>query len=124
MLPVLIEISKSVVRAISHNFCLIFSKPFTSLTKSVLTAQMKTTNLYHCTVCDQGFNTKLERKDHYRRFCQGSMDLIDLNGNLQRIERINGKFECLKCETGYNRSDNLATHWKKCQTMQETQSTS
>jgi len=83
---------------------------------------MATTNFYHCTVCDEEFNTKLERKDHYRRFCQSSMDLIDLNGNIKTIERINGKFECLKCGTRYNRSDNLTTHWKKCQLRKESQS--
>ena len=47
------------------------------------------------------------------------MDSIDLNGNIKTIERIDGKFEYLKCETQYNRSDNLATHWKKCQSMKE-----
>jgi len=38
-LLVQIEISKVGGQILSHNSCLIFSKPFPSLTKSVLTAQ-------------------------------------------------------------------------------------
>jgi len=34
-----LKFQKSVVRVLSHNSCLIFSKPFASLTKSVLTVQ-------------------------------------------------------------------------------------
>ena len=50
------------------------------------------------------------------------MDLHDLNGNIKTIKRIDGKFECLKCGAQYNRSDNLATHWKKCQLVKGNQS--
>ena len=82
---------------------------------------METTNLYYCTVCEEGFNTQLARNTHFRRNCQFSIDLLDLNGNVKRIERINGKFECCHCGTRYNRSDNLARHWKKCKLTKENQ---
>jgi len=76
---------------------------------------METPIIYHCTVCDEGFNTKSERKNHFRQICQSSIKIIDMDGNIKTMERIDGKFECFKCGTKFNRSNNLTTHWKKCQ---------
>ena len=80
---------------------------------------METPILYHCTICNAGFNTKLERKNHFRQICQVSIKLTDLEGNIQIIDRIDGTFKCIKCGTQYNRSDNLAAHWKRCQRKAE-----
>ena len=77
-----------------------------------------------CSICNEVFATKSDRDNHIRRICQSFVTITDLNGASTRIQRINGKFECFKCGCQYNRSDSLISHWKKCQTMQTTQSTS
>ena len=77
---------------------------------------------YPCSTCNALFATKSDRDTHFRRICQLFVTLIDLNGTVIRIERIDGKFKCLGCRKQYNRSDTLTSHWKKCQTTQEPQS--
>ena len=77
---------------------------------------------YSCTTCNETFATKSERDRHIRRICQSFIMVTDSNGTITKIERIDGKFKCLGCGKYYNRSDNLTSHWKKCQTRQESQS--
>ena len=77
---------------------------------------MEMPNTYPCTICNEGFITKSNRDNHFRRICQSFVNLIDINGNIKTIERIDGKFKCVTCGARYNRSDNLTNDWKKCQT--------
>ena len=78
---------------------------------------------YSCTTCNEEFDLKSERDNHFRQYCQSFVKLIEIDGNIKRIERVNGKFDCFNCGKQYNRSDNLMAHWKKCQTKEGTQST-
>ena len=77
---------------------------------------------YLCSTCNAIFTTKPDRDTHFRRICQSFVTVTDLNGTVIRIERVDGKFKCFHCGREYNRSDTLTSHWKKCQTTQETQS--
>ena len=77
---------------------------------------------YLCSTCNAIFTTKSDRDTHFRRICQSFVIVTDLNRTVIRIERGDGKFKCFHCGREYNRSDTLTSHWKKCQTTQETQS--
>jgi len=79
---------------------------------------------YSCSTCDAVFASKSERDSHIRRICQSFVTVTDLNGTITRIERINRKLTCFNCGKYYIRSDNLISHWKRCQIMQETQGSS
>jgi hypothetical protein len=60
------------------------------------------------------FDTKLERKNHFRNVCQALVSVTEANGTIHQIERVNGKFICPRCNIMFTRSDNLNTHWKVC----------
>ena len=70
---------------------------------------------YSCAICNEDFDRKSDRDDHFHQICQSFVKLIDIDGNIKTIERVDGKFECFDCGKQYNRSNNLTTHWKKCQ---------
>ena len=77
--------------------------------------KMEASKNYSCSICNEGFDTKSDRDNHMRQICQSFIKLTDLDGNIKRIERIDKKFKCPNCGTGFNRSNHLQTHWKKCQ---------
>jgi rubredoxin len=77
---------------------------------------------YNCTGCDIVFETKLERKNHFRNVCQALVSVTDANGTIHRVERIDGKFICPHCPKAFTRSDKLNTHWKACKTKDGTES--
>ena len=83
---------------------------------------MEVPTTYPCSLCNERFDTKSDRDNHIRRICQTFIELIDLNGNIQRIQQIDGKFKCPHCGKHFNRSNNLQSHWKKCQSEDENQS--
>jgi hypothetical protein len=71
---------------------------------------------YNCTGCNVVFDTKPERNNHFRNICQALVSVTDANGTIHRIERIDGKFNCVRCLKAFARSDKLSTHWKVCMT--------
>ena len=76
---------------------------------------MEVTTTYSCSICNEPFDTKSDRDNHIRRFCQSFIKLSDLDGNIQTIQRIDEKFECPNCDKQFNRGNHLQTHWKRCQ---------
>jgi hypothetical protein len=78
---------------------------------------------YNCTGCNEVFDTKMERKNHFRNVCQALVSVTEVNGTIHRIERINDKFTCPRCPKAFTRSDKLNTHWKVCKTKDGTEST-
>jgi len=66
------------------------------------------------------FDTKLERKNHFRNVCQALVSVTDSNGTIHQIERIGGKFTCPRCPKAFARSDKLNMHWKVCMTKDGT----
>jgi len=68
------------------------------------------------------FDTKTERKNHFRNVCQALLSVTDTNGTIHRIERIDGKFPCPGCPKAFTRSDTLIMHWKVCMTKDGTES--
>jgi len=77
---------------------------------------------YNCTGCNVVFDTKKERKNHFRNVCQALVSVMDSNGTIHQIERINGKFTCPHCPTTFKQADNLNTHWKVCMMKDGTES--
>ena len=77
---------------------------------------------YNCTTCNTVFETKSERKNHFRNFCQTSISLTDMEATIHQIERIDGQFSCPRCPNKFTRTDNLNTHWKSCSMTDETKS--
>jgi rubredoxin len=77
---------------------------------------------YNCTGCNVVFDTKAERKNHFRNVCQALTSVTDANGTIHRIERIDGKFTCPQCPIMFTRSDNLNMHWKVCMKKDGTES--
>ena len=68
------------------------------------------------------FDTKQEHKNHFRNVCQVLVSVTDANGMIHRIERIDGKFTCVRCLKAFVRSDKLNAHWKVCMTKDGTES--
>jgi len=68
------------------------------------------------------FNTKIERKNHFRNACQALMSVTDADGMIHWIERIDGKFTCPRCPKAFTRSDRLNTHWNVCMMKDGTES--
>jgi len=77
---------------------------------------------YNCTGCNEVFDTKKERKNHFRNVCQALVSVTEADGTIHRIERIAGKFTCPRCQSMFTQSDNLNTHWKVCMTKDGTES--
>jgi len=63
---------------------------------------------YNCTTCNEAFNGKTERNDHFRNDCVRWVSLIDAEAAIHRVERIDGKFSCPGCRKTFTRSDNLS----------------
>ena len=80
--------------------------------------------IYHCTVCNEEFDSKTERNDHFRNDCKRSVSLTDAEATIHRIERIDDKFTCPRCPKTFTRSDNLNRHRKVCITKDGTESNS
>ena len=72
---------------------------------------------YNCTGCNVVFDTKTERKNHFRNVCQALLSVTDTKGTIHRIERIDGKFTCPICifqsrdPLGTNKNDGAG--WRK-----------
>jgi len=77
---------------------------------------------YKCTVCNKGFDSKSEREIHFRGECQPVFSLTNVEGFITRVERKDGKFQCPKCPKTFTHSNNLSSHWKKCKTIDGTES--
>jgi hypothetical protein len=77
---------------------------------------------YKCIECEEVFITKGARDSHLRGECLRMVTLTDLEGNIKRTERVDGKFTCPFCMVKYSRSDNLTKHWKECRMGNERQS--
>ena len=77
---------------------------------------------YNCTGCNEVFDHKMERKNHFRNVCQALVSVTDATGTIHQIERIDGKFTCPRCTKAFTRSDKLNTHWKVCKTKDGTES--
>jgi Zinc finger, C2H2 type len=77
---------------------------------------------YNCTGCNVVFDTKAERNNHFRNVCQALVSVTEANGTIHRIERIDGKFTCVRCPKAFARSDKLNAHWKVCMTKDGTES--
>ena len=71
---------------------------------------------YNCTGCNEVFDTKADRKNHFRNVCQAFVNVTESNGTIHPVERIDGKFICPRCPKAFTRSDTLITHWKVCMT--------
>ena len=52
---------------------------------------------YNCTGCNAVFDTKPERKHHFRNVCQTLVSVTDAVGKIHQIERASGKFTCPRC---------------------------
>jgi len=83
---------------------------------------MEVPRTYSCSMCSEVFATKSDRDNHLRQICQSVVTLIELNGTITTIERIDGKFKCFKCSSQFNRGNHLQSHWKKCELKEKTQS--
>lgn len=70
--------------------------------------------IYNCTVCKEEFETKIARNNHFRNQCQPSISLTDEDGNILRIARVEGMFQCVKCPRKFTHANNLTSHWKGC----------
>jgi len=70
------------------------------------------TSTYNCTVCKEVFDTKMERKYHFRDGCKRLVSLTDTESAIHRVERIDGKFLCPRCPKTFTRADSLNKHWK------------
>ena len=68
------------------------------------------------------FDTKRERKNHFRNVCQALVSVTDTNGMIHQIERISGKFTCPQCPNMFTQADNLNRHWKVCMMKDGTES--
>ena len=68
------------------------------------------------------FDTKRERKNHFRNVCQASVSVTDADGTIHQIERISGKFTCPRCPIMFTQLDNLNRHWKVCMMKDGTES--
>jgi hypothetical protein len=77
---------------------------------------------YNCTGCNVVFDTKAERNNHFRNACQALVRVTEANGTIHRIERIDGKFTCVRCPKAFTRSDKLNAHWKVCMKKDGTES--
>jgi hypothetical protein len=77
---------------------------------------------YNCTGCNEVFDIKTERNNHFRNVCQTSVSVTDATGMIHQIERIDGKFTCPRCPKAFTRSDKLNAHWKACKTKEGTES--
>ena len=71
---------------------------------------------YPCSVCNALFTSRSDQKNHYRRECESTIKLTNLEGFTKTVERRDGKFACPECNANYSRTNNLASHWKKCLT--------
>ena len=78
---------------------------------------------YNCTTCNEGFGSKSERDNHVRIECELSVKLTDPVGNIQTIERTEGRFECPNCSVQYTRGNHLKSHWLHCKTKNMIQGT-
>ena len=77
---------------------------------------------YKCTGCDDVFETKTERNNHFRNDCKMSVSLTDSKSAIHLVERIDDKFLCPQCPKRFTRSDNLKRHWKVCMMKDGTES--
>jgi rubredoxin len=77
---------------------------------------------YNCTGCNVVFDTKAERKNHFRNVCQALVSVRDADGTIYQIERIGDKFACPRCPKAFARSDKLNAHWKVCMKKDGTES--
>jgi len=77
---------------------------------------------YNCATCKGEFGSKSERDNHVRIECESSVKLTNSIGNIQTIERINGRFACPMCSVQYTRANNLKSHWIRCRTGNVTES--
>ena len=68
------------------------------------------------------FDTKMERKYHFRNDCQSLVSLTDAEATIHRVERIDGKFLCPRCPRTFTRSDSINKHWKICKTRDGSES--
>ena len=79
---------------------------------------------YNCTVCREEFVTKDARDNHFGNQCKQLHSITDSEGKLLQIERIDGKFQCPRCQTLFTRTNNLTRHWKICMNRHCTESNS
>jgi hypothetical protein len=73
-------------------------------------------------MCSEGFPNKMERDNHYRGECLTFIRLTDLLGNINQVERVDGKFSCPLCLIKFKYSNKLVAHWKECQERGNTES--
>jgi len=79
---------------------------------------------YKCTGCNDVFDNKTERNNHFRNVCQALASVTEANGTIHRIERIDGKFACPQCHITFTRADSLTKHSKTCMKKDGTESKS
>ena len=77
---------------------------------------------YNCTGCNVVFDTKTQRKNHFRNVCQALVSVTDAAGTIHQIERVGGKFTCPRCPKAFTRLDTLNMHWKVCMMKDGTES--
>ena len=71
---------------------------------------------YNCMVCNTTFESKINRDNHTRGECLRFVRLVDLEGHIKQVERMDGKFICPACSKKFKYSNKVMAHWKQCKT--------